>query len=586
MKTSVGRSEREYKVKLKNFERYVDEVIVGRGRNYYRDGRVEQIEDAGDGLYVATVVGSDDYSVSVQLDDQGAIALADCDCPYTDGPYCKHMVAVFFAMREEHEFSASDFGDAAEYPKKKSAAKKDWHEQLRQELARQPQERLSQLLLSLVDEYPEIGDWLRAEFASGDEEKEKWIKLMRRYIEKAMEEDGFVNYRNCQYVIEGAHKVVERAQRAIDEKQYELAVDLFIGIMREMVELLQFAEDFTEEVGAVMDDVQGLLATVTGDISDGPAAEVCFQKLLREAGSDHYAGWMEWRRDLLYICVELATTGQQRERLEQYLDALLDKNQSAGASELSFSRKYETEAIAQLQYSLISKFDGAENAADFLHEHRYFSRFRELAIKKALAAGEYARAEELALEGQTHDEALPGLVRQWKECRFEVYRLWGQLDKMRAVGRELAGQGEFTYYQKLKALYDAEEWSEIYPGIVEALAKQPRYLDSAYTAVLIEEQDWAKLLEYVQKSPQRITDFYRHLLPAYQEQVYKLFSWIILDSAGRASNRSHYRNIRSHLRLLVKIGGGQIAAELVQRLLREHPRKPAFREELQSVKVK
>lgn len=573
-------------MKLKNFERSIDEIIVGRGRNYYRDGRVERLEAAGEDLYAAKVAGSDDYSVSVRLDDQGSIVLAECDCPYTDGPYCKHMVAVFFALRDERADGAdAKVSGDAKRARKRSAAKRDWREQLREDLSRQSQERLSQLLLSLADEYPEISDRLRAEFASGSGEKEKWVRLMRRYIEKAVDDDGFISYHNCRYAVDGAYKVVERARKAAAEKQYELAVDLLLCVMREMVDMLQSADDSAGDVGMVMDEVNDLLGTVAEDIPAGPMAEACFQKLLREAGATHYGDWSQ-RLDLLNICAELAATDQQRKRLEHYLDTLLAKGQGDRGEQLSFSRQYEAETITLLRHRLISKFDGQRKAADFLHERRCFPRFRELAIREAIAAGEYAKAEELALEGETRDEALPGLVRQWKERRFEVYRLWGQLGKLRAVGRELALQGEFAYYQKLKASYDSNEWMKIYPEIVEALANQPEYLDTAYTAALIEEQEWAKLFEYVQKTPYRITDFYRHLLPGYREQVYALFARIILDSASRANKRSDYQKVRSHLRLLVKIGGGKIAAELVERLLRDNPRKPAFREELQSVKVK
>lgn len=62
---------------------------------------------------------------------------AECNCPYTGGPYCKHMVAVFLALRKEE---------------------------------------------------------IRAAFSSGSDEKEKWIRVMQRYIEQAEDEDGFINY--------------------------------------------------------------------------------------------------------------------------------------------------------------------------------------------------------------------------------------------------------------------------------------------------------------------------------------------------------------------------------------------------------
>jgi hypothetical protein len=157
---------------------------------------------------------------------------------------------------------------------------------------------------------------------------------------------------------------------------------------------------------------------------------------------------------------------------------------------------------------------------------------------------------------------------------------------MRKVSRELALSGEFTYYQKLKTMYDSAEWAQIYPGILMEFAKQPGYMHNIYTSAIIEEQEWEKLLKYVQKNPQRILDFYRPLLAEYREQVYELFTDMILREAAHSTKRSNYKNICSYLRLLVKIGGNSIAADLVKQLMFEYMRRPAFREELQKVKVK
>jgi len=198
---------------------------------------------------------------------------------------------------------------------------------------------------------------------------------------------------------------------------------------------------------------------------------------------------------------------------------------------------------------------------------------------------QYALAEKLALEGEEQNSDFRGLVRQWKECRFKIYELCGEIEKLRIVARELAIQGDFTYYLKLKNSYEAKDWKQIYPDIHQTLFLHCRYYGNTYTSALIEEREFGTLLTYVQEEPRRVLEFYRPLLPLYQEQVYELFNQLITTSAGNANNRSHYQNVCSHLRLLVKIGGKKIAGELVGQLLQQYPRKPAFRQELQSVKI-
>jgi len=563
-------------MKLNDFEQYVDEVIIARGRKYHQEKRVESLEKRPDDLYVAAVAGNDDYSVEVELDEQGVIVRAECNCPYTNGPYCKHMVAVFFALRQDDkENNTSKALKNTQKPTKALSVKKKPREQLISDLSSQSKEDLIHFLLNLAESDVIIAGQIRAEFGSSvSGEKEKWMQLLRSYIKKAQDRHGFIDYRSCRKVAEGAYKLVERAQTAVDEDDYQLAVDLALGVMGEIVDMLQFADDSAGDVGMIMNEVDQLLIMLTAAVQNGPESEACFVKILQEAGQVRYNGWPDLRISLLHHCAGLLDNDRQRQQLEAYLAKVCPAD----------SRSYEAEEIALLQYAIIGNFDGREAAAEFLKEHRYFSRFRELAIQEAIAVKNYAGAEQLALEGQAQNKDLPGLVRKWQECLFEIYRQENHLDKMRQISRELALKGEFAYYKKLKALYEPTEWAQIYPDILTELAKRPGYMANTYTAAILEEREWDKLLAYVQKNPRQILDFYRQLLPEYSGQVYKLFEELILRDAAQSNQRSHYKNVCSNLRLLMKIGGSSMANDLIKHLSFEYMRRPAFREELQKLK--
>ena len=554
---------------IQNFEQHVNQIIVTRGLEYFQDKRVEHIEDAGNYLYAATVAGSDDYSVEVQLDQDGIILHAGCDCPYTGGEYCKHMVAVFYTLRGDKKQNGAKLSAANGSPTIRSQSSNE----LAKLLSKQSKEKLLKLLVYLATDWPEIVDRIQAELATGFGEKERWLKLMRRFIEKAMDQDGFIDYRHCDQAVEGAYQVLERVSTASDEQDYVLAVDLLLGIMGEMVDMLQFADDSSGCVGAVIDEVNSVFHQVNVEMTDKNMMGICFQKVLLEAAMIRYDGWSDMRFDLLGICADLVTSSQERAQLEKVFDTA------------SISSRYDKEAVILLQYELSRKFDGEQVAAEFLYNNRHFSRCREILLKDAMRTKQYAKAENLAMEGEKQNSDLPGLVRQWKEQRYAIYELCGETDKLRTVARQLAIQGDFTYYQKLKYSYEPKEWGQVYPDIHQALFLHSGYYANTYTAALIEEREFNKLLAYVQKEPRRVLEFYRQLLPLYQEQVYELFGQLIIVSAGNASNRSQYRNICSHLRLLIKIGGKTIAVDLVEQLLQQYPRKPAFKEELLSVKI-
>lgn len=69
--------------------------ILNRGRTYYEDGCVSELEIV-ENTVNAEVKGSEFYQVFIELDG-GEIVGMSCDCPYAAKGYnCKHMAAVLF----------------------------------------------------------------------------------------------------------------------------------------------------------------------------------------------------------------------------------------------------------------------------------------------------------------------------------------------------------------------------------------------------------------------------------------------------------------------------------------------------------
>lgn len=74
--------------------------IIKLGQDCYWNGSVEELVLEDDDKYAATVAIQENYLVTLKLDKQGTIVWAECDCPCIDGPYCKHVLAVFLAVRD------------------------------------------------------------------------------------------------------------------------------------------------------------------------------------------------------------------------------------------------------------------------------------------------------------------------------------------------------------------------------------------------------------------------------------------------------------------------------------------------------
>lgn len=83
--------------------------ILDRGYEYYLNDCIQDIERTKDG-FMAVVDGSREYTVTIDIDDDGNFLDADCDCPYSqDGNYCKHEAAVLYSLElDEDDWTGED----------------------------------------------------------------------------------------------------------------------------------------------------------------------------------------------------------------------------------------------------------------------------------------------------------------------------------------------------------------------------------------------------------------------------------------------------------------------------------------------
>ncbi len=132
---------------LQDFESMFDPTILGRGRDYFHQGCVLEIEEIEQGEYRAAVEGSEVYDVSVSLDKGQNVLDISCDCPYDWDAHCKHQAAVLFALRKQLMRNGAD-------PARKQPPLLD---DLRDILYRKTKEALIDMLVSIVRENPSLG---------------------------------------------------------------------------------------------------------------------------------------------------------------------------------------------------------------------------------------------------------------------------------------------------------------------------------------------------------------------------------------------------------------------------------------------
>ena len=130
-------------------------TYLSRGKSYYKQGRVSELEHEGADAYSAVVRGTKKYHVSVELSwDGNEVDDWHCSCPIgEEDDACKHAVAVMFAIREAQK-KGDKFEQIARHIEKTNATP-------------------AQILEALMETYGEFKNDLKTGRTLANEQKKK-----------------------------------------------------------------------------------------------------------------------------------------------------------------------------------------------------------------------------------------------------------------------------------------------------------------------------------------------------------------------------------------------------------------------------
>jgi non-specific serine/threonine protein kinase len=98
---------------------YADSKSIQRGRDYFKEDRVWDINLVAENKAICLVDGdSGEYTVEIEMNNKSGELYFDCDCPYAEDHFCKHMIAAALAVskslkeEEGQDFDEEDFTPA------------------------------------------------------------------------------------------------------------------------------------------------------------------------------------------------------------------------------------------------------------------------------------------------------------------------------------------------------------------------------------------------------------------------------------------------------------------------------------------
>ncbi|WP_411676165.1 SWIM zinc finger family protein [Caproicibacter sp.] len=545
----------------------VEDKILERGRAYYESGMVQDLSGDSNGNFTASVEGSEltPYKVQVSIDPKsGEVLSYGCSCPYEFGDICKHVVAVFLAIRDGNykktgEIRPVDFSQCVEALSL---------------------EQLRKLVLAQAERDRDFeNEVLLTSGRLNDDQVFSKIKEQMKEAVRSGTHKGFIDWRGCDEICAELDQILNTAQDRMKEKKLTLAFRIILEIIRTGVRLASIADSSSGSLTDVLCRSQELLQTCCKEISDvgtDKEKEQCLDRLMKVSQEKRFDGWDDDAYSLLHTAVCFL---KEKNSMKWYavLDAMKEKEESRNYSD------YALEENALLRMESIEKLNGADAAKEYLYANLKWDRFRKMALERAVEKKNYLEAERLCLEKLSSKERFNRT--DWLEYLYGIYGFLYESGKQADTAKALLFTGSLDYFDRLKELLNADgTWEKEYPNLMNDCETKLSFWQ--YQQLLEHTGEHRLLMDTVRKYPESVFQYGSLLAPLFPTEVFPIYDREIRKSAEMANSRPQYKRVCSQIRGLYQIGGKETAAHLIASLAQTYPRRSAFLDELSKLQGK
>lgn len=549
---------------IRDFEESIDRVILGRGYDYYKDGQIKEMYQEQDGTYIFEVEGTEDYQVGVRVNDNESITYSYCNCPYDYGPVCKHEVAAYFRLR--------DYLDSENQEER--VGKKQNIEEVLNILTKQ---QLIELLLPTIKKDKVLEEKVLLQYGKVDigQELKRMERVVESLVNKYVDESGYIYYGREDEFIDKLWELVDYVEPLRgDEKKIFLALDMLLLLLEKGIDLYESIEDDTGFIGEVINDI---LCRISGFVIesieyDEEVKEQIMKKILAKTKASKFQGWTDYGIQLLQSVLIYGSNARYREMLYKELDQQLEIADSA-----------TIEIISVMLFELLQHHGTEQEIEQYIEEHIEMDTFREIFLQNLMEKQEYEKAIQIAIEGEEKNKEHTWGLDKWKKPRYEAYKAMRDIKNQEALGKEFLLRGHLEYYEDLKELHK-EDYNKFYSSLKEELrAKTGTGEYSVFRKLVEKENDIEELMNIVRKEPDTLSKYIKLLMNTYGDEVLVLYRNNIEKRAEKACARNRYRDVCYMITDYRRYENEKSVKILIEKLKKEHKRRPAFIDELSKI---
>lgn len=542
-----------------SWENDFQEKVLNRGYDYFQKNLVK-VTKSTESFILANVMGSEIYHVELRrFADE--IEYMSCTCPHADsGEYCKHMASLLFYLDDSGKMGSTGSESQRDVENFVKSLKTDV---------------LREWAVSILKDDANLFNLLK--MMSSHELSDEDISLYKDQIRDIFNEyvdRGFVDYFAANGMFNDLDDFLDKeVADLIENSHYEAAFDLSKQMFLRLGNLA--IDDSDGGLTFILDKIMNNWKTITERGSDDLRKKM-FQWLMRERSPSAMGVTEDYTEAFLFEHFN------EENNLKKKLNLAEKKLKKIEGEDDSFSRDFEMGQWA-LRYLEVSKSLNKDRSLieTFMRDYSYLSKVREYYVSECMENEEYDKAVQLLEEGKIADEKSPGLVNRYSEKLKDIYQLQGKEDAYLTElwALNLSKAGDVSLFNELKALYNADEWTEKR----ELIFEQTDSHFSGKDDLFINEGLYDRLLDFAVKTAgSHLMEKHQNvLLEKYPEAVLDKYETEVENMAARASNRKNYWTVVNTLRGMRALPGGRDRVNaLAKKWEVKYKQRPAMMDEL------
>lgn len=574
-------------IPLDQFEQVIDEKILKRGLSYYKKGLVQQLDEVSPNTYEAMVEGTEDYTVQLTVKNN-VVTEYVCDCPYDQGPVCKHVAAVIFKLQEDQlQLTPKQTKTKSKAASKTATGKK------RKTIAEQINEMLTKAskeeLVALIQEEAANNTAFRNRIMMALEQyndnisKDFYANQMKAILKSAKGRCGFVDWQSARVMGRSIEQMLNAAYNAYEHDNYQNAMLVSFAAMEVLIPALNEIDDSSGVLGDCITMAYDLLRDMGTEVGSEPIRKEIFDFCLNHFEKHSFKGW-DWHIDVLWLAVATARTEKEYDSLLSLVEQEQDHEPKG------YSEEFEQRQLQLIKYRILERTRGDEAANAYLKQKLDNPELRKVAINNAINQKDYDSAIKLAMDGVKKDmKQYPGLAKEWYDWLLTIALAQNDTPKIIEYARYLLidnFQPQQDYYQILKQHVEPAQWNDFVDQLIHDIeAKTRGYHTDLVAKILIKEARWDQLWDLVCGLPflQSVEYYESYFTQRHPDQLAELYAKRILDYMSHNMGRDHYQTACRYIRKIIKLGERQIANDLIDTLRKTYPQRKALLEELNKV---